>query len=49
MEHDDYIDGLCCDCKHDEVGFFGDFSENELCARKMEDGSCWENPVEKEN
>lgn len=35
------IEGLCCDCKHDNRGFCGDYSENKYCSYKKEDGSCW--------
>lgn len=36
------VEGLCCDCSHDMCGFCGDWSENEDCPHRKEDGSCWE-------
>lgn len=50
----DYIQGMCCDCKHSKniaKGICCDYSEQENCKLKKEDGSCWEafgkNDVEK--
>ena len=40
------VEGLCCDCLHDETGFCGDFSENENCKYKKEDGTCWKSYIE---
>lgn len=38
----DAIEGMCCDCKHDARGFYGDYSENETCKYRQDDGGCWE-------
>lgn len=35
----DAIVGLCCDCLHG--GPCCDYSENESCSYRREDGSCW--------
>ena len=37
----DAVKGLCCDCIHGD-GQCCDYSENETCKRRKEDGSCWE-------
>lgn len=36
---EDCVDGMCCDCAH--VGPCCDWSENEDCQHKKEDGTCW--------
>ena len=36
---DDCVEGMCCDCAH--VGPCCDWSENEDCQHKKEDGTCW--------
>ena len=43
-----YIEGICCDCGNDTRGFCGDYSENEHCTLKRNDGSCWTKPQPKE-
>lgn len=35
------IEGMCCDCIHDKIGFCGDYSENEHCRFRKDDGTCW--------
>jgi|GEM_PF-6400132 len=36
------IEGMCCDClQPDRHSICGDYSENELCKHRKEDGSCW--------
>lgn len=35
------IEGMCCDCTHDKIGFCGDYSENEHCRFRKDDGTCW--------
>ncbi len=35
------VKGLCCDCIYGD-GQCYDYSENETCKRRKEDGSCWE-------
>ena len=37
----DTVKGLCCDCVYGD-GQCCDYSENETCKRRKEDGSCWE-------
>ena len=36
---DDCVEGMCCDCAHG--GPCCDWSENEDCQHKKEDGTCW--------
>lgn len=37
------FEGMCCDCiQPDRHSICGDYSENELCKHRKEDGSCWE-------
>lgn len=38
-EKTDAVAGLCCDCVHG--GPCCDYSENESCEYRKEDGSCW--------
>lgn len=38
---DGCIEGMCCDCTHDEHGFCGDYSENVSCHKREESGVCW--------
>ncbi|MFA6848744.1 MAG: hypothetical protein WCS30_00160 [Selenomonadaceae bacterium] len=39
------VNGLCCDCaKAGENSICGDYSENEHCPHRTEDGSCWTDP-----
>ncbi len=45
-ESTDYIYGMCCDCARNMHGFCEDYSENESCKYRKEDGTCWTNPNE---
>ena len=41
----DYIEGLCIDCAKCESGngaMCCDWSENQWCEHRSDDGSCWE-------
>ena len=36
------VEGMCCDCLQEgSHSICGDFSENDACEFKKEDGSCW--------
>ena len=35
------ISGMCCDCQHGTGKTCMDYSENDHCDHKKEDGSCW--------
>lgn len=43
---DNYIYGLCCDCLNELEPFGGDYSENDGCPYRKEDGTCWTAPPE---
>lgn len=44
-EDDDYIQYMCCDCIQADLNpnylICGDYSENNKCSFKKDDGSCW--------
>jgi hypothetical protein len=42
------VDGMCCDCQHGTSKTCMDYSENDHCTHKKEDGSCW-TPMRSEN
>lgn len=42
----DYIEGMCCDCLNEREPFCGDYSENDSCPYRKEDGTCWTAPLE---
>lgn len=41
-EKSDRVESMCCDCiQPDHHSICGDYSENEWCKHRKEDGSCW--------